>query len=29
VEMESEEVYQNLQRELADRFGDQVSVERV
>jgi hypothetical protein len=29
VEMESEEVYQNLQRELADQFGDQVSVERV
>jgi hypothetical protein len=29
VEMESEENYESLQRELADQFGDQVSVERV
>ncbi len=29
VELESEENYENLQRELADQFGDQVSVERV
>jgi len=29
VEIESEEAYENLQKELAAHFGDQVSVERL